>query len=138
VAALAACGSNDSAGGSSSGNSNGNSGGNGRSGQMAAYIQCLSQNGVTITMPSGGPNGAGMPSGGPNGAGMPSGGPNGGGTPPSGAPDGAGMPSGGPGGGRGFELTKPDGVSDATWTKATTACAAQKPSGNGGNGSSSN
>src|SRR4051794_27213632 len=62
VAALAACGSNDSAGGSSSGNGNGagngNAGGNGRGGQMAAYLQCLSQNGVTITMPSGGPNGA--------------------------------------------------------------------------------
>jgi len=135
VASLAACGSNDSAGGSTSGtsNSNGNTGGNGRGGQMTAYIQCLAQNGVTITMPSGGPNGAGMPSGGPNGGGtQPSGA-----ARPSGAPNGAGMPSGGPGGGRGFELTKPDGVTDATWTKATAACASQKPTG-GGNGSSGN
>ena len=88
---------------------------------MAAYIQCLSQNGVTITMPSGGPNGAGRPSGGarPSGA-------------PEEAPEGAGMPSGAPGGGGGRELTKPNGVDDATWTKATAACASQKPS--GGNG----
>ena len=129
VTSLAACGSNDSASGSSSGSgtSNGSTGGNGRGGQMTAYIQCLAQNGVTITMPSGGPNGGGTPpSGAPNGAGM-----------PSGAPNGAGTSSGGPGGGHGFQLTKPDGVSDATWTKATAACASQLPTGggNGGNGS---
>jgi hypothetical protein len=142
VASLAACGSNDSASGSSSTGTGTGAGDNrgGRGGQMAAYIQCLAQNGVTITMPSGGPNGAGLPSGGPNGAGLPSGGPNGGGTPPSGAPDGAGFPSGapdasgGPGGRRARELTKPAGVSDATWAKATAACAGQNPTG-GGNGS---
>lgn len=86
---------------------------------MNAYFECLQKNGVTITMPSGGPGGPGgqRPSGGP-----PSGEPRPSGQPPQG---------GGPMGG------KPEGVDDATWEKAQEACASVQPSfgpGGGGNG----
>ncbi|GIE04754.1 hypothetical protein [Paractinoplanes durhamensis] len=134
VATLAACGSSDDSSGDTSNTGTSNNGGGGNNSGFAAYIQCLSTNGVTITMPSGGPGGG-------NGGTRPSGAPDGGngGTPPSGAPgggnggtppSGGAMPSGGPGGGGGREISKPDGVDDATWTKATEACASQKPSTN--------
>ncbi|GIF22052.1 hypothetical protein BJ973_002379 [Actinoplanes tereljensis] len=125
VASLAACGSDDDSSGDTSttpagGNASAGPGGGGRNNSaMTAYINCLSENGVTITMPSGGPGGG-------NGGTPPSGAPNGG-TPPSGGA----RPSGNPGGGGGGrEITQPDGVDDATWTKATTACATLKPTAN--------
>ena len=122
----AACGSDDT-----STDSAGAGGQNGGDNAFAAYISCLNENGVTITMPSGGPgggNGGARPSGAPDGAGRPSGQPR-----PSGS---AGQRGGGgfPGGGG---ISKPEGVDDATWTKAREACASVRPSmgagrGNGG------
>ncbi|MBG0562296.1 hypothetical protein [Actinoplanes aureus] len=75
---------------------------------FASYISCLNENGVTITMPSGGPGGGARPSGQPR-------------------PDNSGGPRGGgfPGGG-GFG--KPADVDDATWEKAQSACASLRPS----------
>jgi hypothetical protein len=137
----AACGS-DEATTDNSGTTGQNGGGNTA---FAAYTECLSKNGVTITMPSGGPgggmgNGGARPSGAPDGAGFPSGAPDG--VRPSGQPrpQGSGGTRGGggfPGGGGAF--SKPEGVDDATWTKAQEACASLRPSmgagrGNGGNG----
>jgi hypothetical protein len=112
---IAACG----------GSSNSNSGGGGNSGAgnggaFQEYISCLSQNGVTIQVPSRGPGG--FPSGG-----FPSGGL------PSGARP-TGFPSGGLPGGGGGAFQKPDGVDDATWQKAQTACASLRPSGGPGGG----
>jgi hypothetical protein len=90
---------------------------------FTAYVDCMKTNGVTITLPSGGarvrPSG-GLPSGGPR---------------PSGS---AGARGGGFPGGGGFGRTKPEGVDDATWQKAQTACASLRPGfgggRNGGNG----
>jgi hypothetical protein len=135
----AACGS-DEATTDSSGTTGQNGGGNNA---FQAYISCLSENGVTITMPSGGPGGGGIrPSGIPDGV-RPSGAPGGGepGAFPSGMP----RPSGSAGqrGGGGFPggggFSKPEGVDDATWQKAQEACASVRPSmgvgrGGGGNG----
>ncbi|UQU61332.1 hypothetical protein COUCH_19920 [Couchioplanes caeruleus] len=91
----------------------------GGSGGFTAYTECLQKNGVTVTMPSGGP--AGRPEGGfPSGMPRPSG-------------------SGGTGGFRGG--LKPAGVDDATWQKAQTACASVRPSGRpdgGGRGNGMN
>jgi len=129
VATLAACGSTDDSSGASTTPANGSNGDNGGpgggGGAMAAYFQCLQENGVTMS----GPGGGAAPSGAPGGA-MPSGAPGGGnggpgsnGTPPSGGPGGG---NGGPGGAR--TISKPDGVSDEVWTKAQTACASLAPS----------
>jgi hypothetical protein len=89
----------------------------GVTGGFAAYTECLKENGVTVTMPSGGPGG--RPPGGAGPSGMPQ---------PSGMP----RPSDGvrPPGGGGFG--KPAGVDDATWEKAQSACASVRPSGPGG------
>ncbi|GAB1640238.1 hypothetical protein [Krasilnikovia sp. MM14-A1259] len=95
-------------------------GGQGRGQQFTAYVDCMKQNGVPLTLPSFGPRpGA---SGRPQGTGYPSGMPR---------PD----RSGGPRRGGGF-LEKPAGVDDATWQKAQAACATLRPSGRpgGGNG----
>jgi hypothetical protein len=118
----AACGSDDSSGGSSGGDGSG--GGNNA---FAAYTSCLRENGVTITMPSGGPREGGRPSDGARPSGMPSGQPRPSG---SGGPGGAG---GRPGGG-GMGMQKPEGVDDATWEKAQTACASLRPSMGAGRG----
>lgn len=85
-------------------------------GGFTAYTECLKQNGVTITMPSGGARV--RPSGAPDGA------------RPSGQP----RPSGSERAGGGFG--RPAGVDDATWEKAQAACASVRPSGRpgGGNG----
>ncbi|GAA4937608.1 hypothetical protein [Actinoplanes utahensis] len=115
----AACGSDDAGTDSATGGA----GQNGGADPFAAYISCLDENGVTITMPSGGPGGA-RPSGAPDGAARPSGQPR-----PSGS---AGQRGGGFPGGGGFG--KPDGVDDATWTKAQEACAAVRPSMGAGRG----
>jgi len=84
---------------------------------MGAYIQCLQQNGVTMTMPSGGP-GAGRPSGAPDAG--PSGPPSGMPLPSGNVPPGQGFPGGGMG--------RPAGVDEETWNKAQSACAALQPS----------
>lgn len=113
-------------GGSSPENSPAAQNGGGGDSAFASYISCLNENGVTITMPSGGPGGGARPSGAPGA--MPSGRPR---------PDGSSGPRGGgfPGGSFG----KPEGVDDATWEKAQSACASLRPSmgagrGNRGNG----
>ncbi|MEU4561236.1 hypothetical protein AB0F72_22865 [Actinoplanes sp. NPDC023936] len=114
--------------------------GGGGNSAFAAYVSCLNANGVTITMPSGGPgggNGGTRPSGAPGGV-RPSGAPGGNaGALPSGQPrpsGSAGQRGGFPGGGM---FQQPAGVDDATWEKAQTACASVRPSmgagrGNGG------
>lgn len=124
VAALAACGSQSTSSGGSTTPANGSSRGpGGGRGAMSAYFQCLQQNGVTMTRPSGGaaPSGGVAPSGATGGG---NGGPGGNGTPPSGGPGGGG--NGGPRGG--MTITKPDGVSDDVWTKAQAACSTLAPS----------
>ena len=124
VLASAACGGGSD--NSTTGSTEGQNGGGRNNAAFTAYLDCLKTNGVTITMPSGGART--RPSGEPRA--YPSGMPR-----PSGS---AGFRGGGgfPGGG-GF--TKPDGVDDATWQKAQTACASLRPSfggggRNGGNG----
>ena len=118
VLLAAACG-----GGSGAGAGNGGGAGEGNN-ALAAYTDCMKKNGVTITMPSGGPRA--RPSAGP-------------GAFPSGAP----RPSGGAGRGGfpgGGEAGRPEGVDDATWQKAQAACASLRPNfgpgnrGGGGNG----
>jgi hypothetical protein len=136
----AACGSDEA---STDSGTTGGTGQNGGNNAFAAYVSCLNENGVTVTMPSGGPGGDG------SGGARPSGAP--GGVRPSGAADGvrpsgqprpsgvAGQRGGGFPGGGGF--SKPEGVDDATWQKAQEACASVRPSmgagrgnGNGGPG----
>jgi len=114
---VAACGGGSETPATGSDNQNGGGGNS----AFAAYTECLSKNGVTITMPSGGARV--RPSGAPDG-GRPSGQPR-----PSGSarPGGGGMPGGG-----GFG--KPEGVDDATWQKAQAACASVMPSGRPGGG----
>ncbi|WP_436519857.1 hypothetical protein [Actinoplanes sp. HUAS TT8] len=120
VAFTAACGGKDDSS-TASGTTGQNGGGNNTA--FAAYTECLSKNGVTITMPSGGPNGGGMrPSGGARPSGQPR---------PSGSFGGGRNGGGFPGGGGGFQ--KPDNVDDATWQKAQEACASVRPSFGGGN-----
>lgn len=125
VMLAAACGGSNSTG--ASGTTTGaNGGGNGGGNQaLTAYVNCMKQNGVTITLPSFGPR-----TGASRGAG---------GTRPSGQP----RPSGSFGGGRGFPgaggfFQKPAGVDDATWQKAQSACASTLPSGGAGFGGGRN
>jgi hypothetical protein len=77
---------------------------------FAAFRSCMADNGVTL------PDMGQRPAGGPNG------------VAPSGFPSGfpSGMPSGGPGAGR-FPGGLPDGVDQATYDKATKACADVAP-----------
>jgi hypothetical protein len=131
VLLAAACGGSDKA----SGQGGGSGGANGQGGMnqaLTAYVDCMKQNGVTITLPSFAPrDGA---SRGPGGYTRPSGRP---GPRPSGSAGGerGGFPGGGDGGGF---FRKPAGVDDATWQKAQQACASSLPSrgagGFGGNG----
>ncbi|WP_250037415.1 hypothetical protein [Paractinoplanes maris] len=124
VVATAACGGG-SAGSDGSGSADG-----GRNTAFAAYTDCLRQNGVTVTMPSGGPRtrpsgDAGWPSGMPRpegSAGVPR---------PSGS---AGFRNGGGFPGGGGMVGKPDGVDEATWQKAQEACSSLRPSGRPGGG----
>jgi hypothetical protein len=127
----AACGSDEASTDSDTPGGNGPNGGNTA---FAAYISCLNENGVTITMPSGGPGGGGF------GGARPSGAPDG--VRPSGAPDGV-RPSGQPrpsggagqrGGGFPGGFSKPEGVDDAIWQKAQEACASVRPSMGAGRG----
>ena len=76
---------------------------------FSAYTRCLAENGVPVTMPSGGARGR-----------------------PSAFPSGLPRPSGSarPGGGfPGGSFGRPAGVDDATWEKAQQACASVRPSG---------
>jgi hypothetical protein len=127
VMLAAACG-----GSSDKTTTNGGGGSNGQGGTnqaLTAYVDCMKQNGVTITLPSFAPrDGA---SRGPGGYARPSGQPR---PRPSGsAGDGrGGFPGAGDGGGF---FRKPAGVDDATWQKAQQACASSLPSrGSGGFG----
>jgi hypothetical protein len=135
----AACG-----GGSDDGSTSGTGGeqGGGGNAAFASYLSCLNENGVTVTMPSGGPgmgNGGARPSGAPDGV-RPSGAPGGGFPDGAGAPSGQPRPSGGAGqrGGGGFPggggFQQPAGVDDATWEKAQSACASLRPSMGAGRG----
>ncbi|GIH18247.1 hypothetical protein Raf01_64190 [Rugosimonospora africana] len=105
--------------------------------QLQAYISCLNQHGVHITLPSGRPSG--FPSG-FNRSGRPTARPT---VRPSGAR--SGFPRGGNGAGGGFGGgfggifgnggQPPTGVSQATWEAAQQACASVEPSfGAGGRG----
>ena len=127
LAAACSGGSSDKAASPSNGAGGGDGQRTGVSQALTAYVDCMKQNGVTITLPSFAPrNGSEV---GP------------GRTRPSGRPQP--RPSGSFGGGRGFPggggaggfLRKPAGVDDATWQKAQTACASSLPSrGPGGGG----
>jgi hypothetical protein len=111
----AACGG----GSASSGAKSDTTGGGAGNAAFTAYTDCLKKNGVTITVPSGGPRV--QPSGGVRPSGEPR-------PRPSGSAGERRFPGGG-----GFG--KPAGVDDATWQKAQTACASLRPSfGAGGNG----
>jgi hypothetical protein len=130
VMLAAACGGSS---GSSGGTTSQGSGNGGASQALTAYVNCMKQNGVTITLPSFAPR-----TGASRGAGAYGGN---GGTRPSGQP----RPSGSFGGGRGFPggggnfFQKPAGVDDTTWTKAQSACASTLPSrGTGGFGGGRN
>lgn len=75
---------------------------------LTAYVSCMKENGVELTLPTGGPDGV-----------RPSGGARPSGAPPSGAPGGGGFRGG---------LNKPDNVDQETWDKAREACASSLPS----------
>jgi hypothetical protein len=117
----AACGGGSDKASGSGGNAGGGTNGGGMNQALTAYVDCMKQNGVTITLPS---FPAGRASRGPGGYGN-------GGARPSGQP--RPRPSGSFGGGRGFPggggfFQKPAGVDDATWQKAQQACASSLPS----------
>jgi hypothetical protein len=121
----AACGGSGSSGNNAQAANNGGTG-QGRQ-ALTAYVDCMKQNGVVITVPSGNPSGR------PRGSGQPT-------DRPTNFP--TARPSGSPGagGGRGFggALQKPDNVDQATWDKARTACASKLPSFGPGNGNGNN
>src|SRR5258705_6296948 len=92
---------------------------------IQAYLTCLSNNGVTLpnTGLSFGANGSARPSFG----GRPSTRPSGAQARPSGSPGARGGGFGGFGGGGLFGTAAPVGVDQATWDKATKACASVRP-----------
>jgi hypothetical protein len=106
-------------GGSSGDGSTGTPAGNAGAAGMQAYVDCMTKNGVTMSVPSGGPRRAG-----------------GGGTPGAGRLSGGPLPSRAPGGGGfgGGGMQKPSNVDDATWQKAQQACATLQPTGGPGGG----
>jgi hypothetical protein len=127
VLVLAGCGSSDSGANTAGDGGNGGRGGDFRE-VLSAYVACLQENGVTVTLPSGRPGGTGNFTPPADGT-RPSGMPGEGGMPPSGAPGGM-RPSGVPGGGGfGNILQKPDGVSQKKWDAARDACASKLPQG---------
>jgi hypothetical protein len=120
---IAACGSGGSGAGAAPSPS-------GPQAALAAYVDCLNKNGVTIALPSanadGRPNRSGFPTSRPSG--LPT-------SRPSGFPQGSGRPTARPSGsggfGRGFGggfLQKPGDVDQATWDKAMAACSSVRPS----------
>jgi hypothetical protein len=128
VMLVAACGGgSDKASGTGGGTGGGTGQGGGTSQALTAYVDCMKQNGVTITLPSFAPRTGASRGPGEN---RPSGQPR---PRPSGSFGGGGR--GGFGGGAGGFFQKPAGVDDATWQKAQTACASSLPSrGPGGGG----
>jgi hypothetical protein len=121
VMLAAACGGSSSGSGGGSTNQGSGTGG-GMNQALTAYVNCMKQNGVTLTLPSFAPRtGASRGAGGYGGNG---------GTRPSGQPRPSGSFGGGRGGfpGAGGFLQKPAGVDDATWQKAKSACASTLPS----------
>jgi hypothetical protein len=108
---LAACGDKD---GGTDGTTTGGNGANG----FQAYISCLSEHGVTLNLPQGNrPTDQPRPD-------------------PSRSPGGPGGPGGGfPGGGGFLGEQAPEGVDQATWDAARTACESVRPTaGPGGPG----
>ncbi len=129
AAVVTACG-----GGSGSGTAAPAPSATGVQAQLAAYVSCLNQNGVKITLPSGGAGGFG---GGTRGSGRPTGFPT---SRPTGSFSPRPRPSGSDGaggfagrGGGGF-LGKPADVDQATWDKAVAACKSVLPSFGAGGG----
>ncbi len=129
VMLAAACGSSSNSNPPGTTTGGGNGGGGGNQAALTAYVNCMKQNGVTITLPSFGPR---------TGASRGAGGYGNGGARPSGQPRPSGSFGGGRGGfpgGQGGFFQKPAGVDDATWQKAQAACASTLPSrGTGGFG----
>ncbi|MFI6762612.1 hypothetical protein ACIBF5_26110 [Micromonospora sp. NPDC050417] len=125
---LAACG-----GGNASGQDAATPAAGGRTGAMAAYVDCLKQQGIDVpdTPPTGRPSARPRPDGSGRPSSWPSGRPS---RFPSGRPSGQPSPgaSGWPGGNRGlgggFAALRPSGVDDATWQKAQQACVSTLPS----------
>jgi hypothetical protein len=113
VMLAAACGGSGSSSTNTSPTNQGGGNGGG-SQQLTAYVNCMKQNGVTITLPSFAPR---------TGA-------SGGYTRPSGQPRPSGSFAGGRGGfpGAGGFFQKPADVDAATWQKAQAACASTLPS----------
>jgi hypothetical protein len=96
---------------------------------LTAYVDCLKENGVTVTLPSRNPSARGSARPTDRASGFPTDRP-------------SGNPSGGPGGGGqrgGFgAIQKPANVDEATWQKAQQACQSKMPTfGPGGNGNGS-
>jgi hypothetical protein len=115
----AACGGGGSSSTTTSPTNQGGGNRGGGSQQLTAYVNCMKQNGVTITLPSFAPRtGASRGAGGY------------GGTRPSGQPRPSGSFGGGRGGfpGAGGFFQKPADVDAATWQKAQAACASTLPS----------
>jgi hypothetical protein len=123
VFSAAACSSSSDSPTTTTTQGNGQGNGQGRNTEFAAYTACLQKNGVTITLPSGGPRT--RPSGG---AGFPSGLPRPSGSAGTGQRGGGGFPGGG------GMFSKPDNVTQDVWDKAQSACASVRPSFGGGNG----
>lgn len=138
VAVLAACGSSGS-GGTPSGTSSSSGSSTSRTNALAAYVSCLSKNGVTITLPTGRASDRVRPSGRPSGAPRPSFSPG-----ANGRNFGGGGFVGGFGGGFNFAdpSTPPSGVNATTWQNALNACKSALPSfgpsGGGGFGGGQN
>ncbi|HWB34649.1 MAG TPA: hypothetical protein VHA75_01355 [Rugosimonospora sp.] len=103
--------------------------------ELEAYVNCLNQNGVKVTLPSGGTGTrpSGRPSGFGSGRAFPSGRPS-----DFPRPSGSFSPGTGGFGGRGGAsglLQKPADVDQATWDKAVSACESVRPSFGAGGGS---
>jgi hypothetical protein len=99
---------------------------------LAAYVECLRANGVTLPSRSPGafPSRSGFPGRSPGAFGSRTPRPR-----PSGSPRASGFGGGGFGGGFGFGSQPPAGVDQATWDKARQACAAKlSTAGPGGGG----
>lgn len=113
-----------------------NASGNGQN-ALAAYAECMSENGVDLQLPSARADRSGEPGARPSG--FPADAtarPSGAGSRPSGAPSGGSSdrPGGRNGGGAPGGFSKPEGVDDATWEKAQQACQSVLPSGGPGGG----
>ena len=119
TALLAGCG------GSSKPTATSSTASGGTDSSLATYVACLNTNGAKVSLPTGGPGGAGRPSGAT-------------GARPTRTP--GARPSQAAGGGFGGGIfgdanNPPAGVDQATWTKAMAACKSLQPTFGGGAGS---